>query len=117
MALSHLQHTSTVDEFIIAFTKLSCRAPDWSDDQLLPIFCSGLNTEIRHDIIALDPRTLAEAQRLARWYEAKLADIRQFRFQRSLTSHYTSHNHLTNNSPTSTPLLQAPPHLPFTSNR
>lgn len=116
-ALSHLQHTSTVDDFITAFTKLSCRAPDWSDDQLLPIFCGGLKTEIRHDVMALEPRSLAEAQRLARRYEAKLADIRQSHFQRPSPSHYTPRNHFPNNSPTSTPSLQGPPPLPFTSTR
>lgn len=44
--LSHLQHTTTVDDYISEFTKLSCHAPEWSDDQLLPIFCGGLKTEI-----------------------------------------------------------------------
>lgn len=55
-SLSYLQHTAgSVDEYISAFTKLSCRAPDWSDDQLLPIFCGGLRSDIRHDVLALDP--------------------------------------------------------------
>lgn len=66
----------------MAFTKLSCRAPDWFDDQLLPIFCGGLKTDIRHDIIAMEPPSLTAAQRLTRHYEAKLADIRFFRLTR-----------------------------------
>ena len=41
-ALSHLEQTNTVDEFIVAFTKLSSRAYGWSEVQLLPIFLGGL---------------------------------------------------------------------------
>lgn len=80
--LSHLQHISTVDDYISAFTKLSCRAPEWSDDQLLPIFCGGLKPEIRHDVMALEPPTLASAQRLARRYEAKQSELRLARSQK-----------------------------------
>lgn len=68
-----------MDDYISAFTKLSCRASDWSDDQLLPIFCGGLKSEIRHDVLALNPLSLAEAQHLARRFEAKLNDIRATR--------------------------------------
>lgn len=84
-SLSHLQHTTTVDEYISVFTKLSCRAPDWSDEQLLPIFCGGLKSDIRHDVLALEPTSLASAQRLARRYEAKLSDIRAARTNRPST--------------------------------
>ncbi|KAK9913982.1 hypothetical protein M0R45_037781 [Rubus argutus] len=81
-SLSHLQQTSTVDEFITSFTKLSCRAPDWIDEQLLPIFCGGLKTDIRFDVLAMEPDSLAAAQRLARRYESKLNAIRAARAQR-----------------------------------
>ncbi|KAL6182365.1 hypothetical protein ACLB2K_043788 [Fragaria x ananassa] len=39
-ALSHLQQTSSVDDFILSFTKLSCRAPNWLDCELLHMFIS-----------------------------------------------------------------------------
>ncbi|XP_062018790.1 uncharacterized protein LOC133735391 [Rosa rugosa] len=74
--LSHLQHTGSVEDFISDFTKLSCRTPEWNDNELLPIFCGGLKSEIRHDVMALDPKSLTQAQRLARCFEAKLSDIR-----------------------------------------
>jgi hypothetical protein len=48
--LSHLQQTSMVDEFIASFTKLPCRALDWTDEQLLPIFCGGFKIDIRFDV-------------------------------------------------------------------
>lgn len=89
-SLSHLQHVNSVEEYISAFTKLSCRAPDWSDDQLLPIFCGGLKSEIRHDVMALEPESLAQAQRLARRYEAKLADIRANRTSRTNSWSYST---------------------------
>lgn len=51
--ISHLQQTTLVEEYITTFTKLSYRAPEWSDEQLLPIFCGGLKPEIRHEVLAL----------------------------------------------------------------
>lgn len=75
-ALSHLQHSSSVDDYISAFTKLSCRAPDWSEQQLLPVFFGGLKPEIRYDFMAIEPTSLATAQRLAtRRFESKLNDL------------------------------------------
>lgn len=44
--LSHLQQSSSLDDYIQTFTKLSCRTPDWSDAQLLPVFCGGLKPDI-----------------------------------------------------------------------
>ncbi|PRQ39556.1 putative succinate dehydrogenase (quinone) [Rosa chinensis] len=75
IALSHLQQTSTVELFITAFTKLSCRAPDWNDDHLLPMFLGGLKPAIRNDVKTFNPLTLTEAQRLARCCEAKLSEF------------------------------------------
>ncbi|XP_061999331.1 uncharacterized protein LOC133716671 [Rosa rugosa] len=77
--LSHLQHTASVDDFVNAFKKLACRAPEWGDADLLPIFVGGLRHEIRHDVQALEPQTLNAAQRLARRFEAKLSDARAAR--------------------------------------
>ncbi|KAL6222299.1 hypothetical protein ACLB2K_005691 [Fragaria x ananassa] len=57
--LSHLQQQGTVDEFFTEFTKLSCRAPDWSDADLWPMFCGGLKNELRHDVLAMGPRSLS----------------------------------------------------------
>lgn len=47
--LSHLQHTTSVEDYITSFTKLSCRAPEWSDDQLLPISVEASNQ--RYDMM------------------------------------------------------------------
>ncbi|KAL6226573.1 hypothetical protein ACLB2K_000535 [Fragaria x ananassa] len=73
--LSHLKQTTFVNDFILAFTKLSSRAYGWTEVQLLPIFLGGLKPEIRHDVLVMEPHTLTTAQRLARLYEAKLVDI------------------------------------------
>ncbi|XP_062005359.1 uncharacterized protein LOC133722489 [Rosa rugosa] len=107
IALSHLQQTSTVELFITAFTKLSCRAPDWNDNQLLPMFLGGLKPALRHDVMAFNPLTVTEAQRLARCYEAKMSDhnsipdLRPSRVFRpnnwSQSSRYSSAPYPTNN--------------------
>ncbi|XP_050374567.1 uncharacterized protein LOC126792123 [Argentina anserina] len=75
-ALSHLKQTSSVDEFISAFPKLSCRAPDWPNSELIHMFIVGLRSELRHDIRALNPHTIEEAQRLARLFEARNLELR-----------------------------------------
>ncbi|PRQ45269.1 putative retrotransposon gag domain, aspartic peptidase domain-containing protein [Rosa chinensis] len=74
VSLSHMQQTSSVDAFINEFTTLAYRAPEWSDANLLSIFLGGLKPAIRHDVVAIEPRSLAYAQRLARRYETKQAD-------------------------------------------
>ncbi|XP_040372783.1 uncharacterized protein LOC121052244 [Rosa chinensis] len=74
VSLSHMQQTSSVDAFINEFTTLAYRAPEWSDANLLSIFIGGLKPAIRHDVVAIEPRSLAYAQRLARRYETKQAD-------------------------------------------
>ncbi|PRQ56666.1 putative retrotransposon gag domain-containing protein [Rosa chinensis] len=79
IALSNLKQSASVNEFILTFTKLAGRTKGWSEAELLPIFLSGLKPEIQHDVIALDPQTLVSAQRLARRFELKLADIRSSR--------------------------------------
>ncbi|KAL6189845.1 hypothetical protein ACLB2K_036246 [Fragaria x ananassa] len=78
-ALSHLQQATSVHDFILAFTKLSSRAYGWTEVQLLLIFLGGLKPEIRHDVLVMEPSTLATAQRLARLYESKLDDIKASR--------------------------------------
>lgn len=114
--LSHLQHTNFVDEYITAFTKLSCRAPEWTDEQLLPIFCGGLKNDIKHDVLAYDPTTLARAQCLARRFVSKLLDLRQARFQRSAPQTNTHRSFPNTHSrfsqptyPSSTPFPSPPP--------
>ncbi|KAL6145651.1 hypothetical protein ACLB2K_056336 [Fragaria x ananassa] len=82
IVLACLEQTTTVDAFIVAFTKLSSRAYGWTKAQLLPNFLGGLKPEICHDVQVMEPRTLAEAQRLARRLEAKLNDSRLHRLSR-----------------------------------
>ncbi|XP_050387228.1 uncharacterized protein LOC126803466 [Argentina anserina] len=81
-ALSQLQQTTNVNDFILQFTKLSCRAYGWTNAQLLPLFIGGLKPEIQYDVGIMQPQTLALAQRLARMYEAKLAAIKASRVSR-----------------------------------
>ncbi|KAH0987500.1 hypothetical protein GBA52_014677 [Prunus armeniaca] len=64
-ALSHIQQTGTLDEYNTEFTKLSCRALDWSDDQLKGVYVGGLTTELRDNVLIHHPANLNVAKRLA----------------------------------------------------
>ncbi|KAM1944779.1 hypothetical protein ACFX15_012975 [Malus domestica] len=55
-----------MDEYITEFTKLSCRVIDWTH-----VFLGGLRDDIRHDVLALEPDSLHQAQKLAKIFETK----------------------------------------------
>ncbi|CAL9014235.1 unnamed protein product [Prunus brigantina] len=57
-SLSHIQQTGSLADYLTLFTKLACRAPEWSDTQLKGVFVSGLREELRFDVQALQPNTL-----------------------------------------------------------
>ncbi|XP_062028068.1 uncharacterized protein LOC133743955 [Rosa rugosa] len=72
-ALARMSQTGSVEEYKEQFTKLSRRAPGFSQQVLLSCFLGGLKSEIRADVKAQKPRTLYEACELARIYEEKEA--------------------------------------------
>ncbi|CAL9012350.1 unnamed protein product, partial [Prunus brigantina] len=57
-SLSHIQQTGSLADYLALFTKLACRAPEWSDTQLKGVFIGGLREEIRFDVQTLQPNTL-----------------------------------------------------------
>lgn len=69
--LTHIQQKGTVDEYIAEFTKLSCRVIDWIENQLKHVFLRGLRDDIRHDVLALEPDSLYQAQKLAKIFDTK----------------------------------------------
>nr|XP_011465313.1 PREDICTED: uncharacterized protein LOC105351720 [Fragaria vesca subsp. vesca] len=108
-ALSHLQQTGSVEEFTSNFTKLSCRAPDWPDHELLPMFIEGLRPELRHDVRALNPPTLEEAQRIARLFEYRNRELRPAAtFRPRPPSYGFPRSSLPTHNPTTTPHIQPP---------
>ncbi|CAL9004077.1 unnamed protein product [Prunus brigantina] len=79
-ALSHIQQTGTLDDYNAEFTKLSCRALDWSDDQLKGVYVGGLTTELRDNVLIHHPANLNAAKRLARAFDNRRKSTRiQFR--------------------------------------
>ncbi|XP_021823725.1 uncharacterized protein LOC110764972 [Prunus avium] len=63
--LSHIQQTGSLDDCNIEFVRLSCRALDWTDDQLKGVYVGGLAPDLRGDVIVQNLATLHEAKRLA----------------------------------------------------
>lgn len=50
-ALSHIQQHGFVDEYNAEFVKLSCRALDWTDDQLMGVYVGDLEPDLRDDVL------------------------------------------------------------------
>lgn len=71
MALSHITQTGSIEGYVGRFIRLSCRTPDWSDEQLLGAFLEGFKEELQDDVVAQCPVSLAHAIELARIYETK----------------------------------------------
>lgn len=46
MALSHIAKSGSVEEYVALFIKLSCRAPNWSDAQLMRVLIGGLKEDL-----------------------------------------------------------------------
>ncbi|RWW44731.1 hypothetical protein BHE74_00049477 [Ensete ventricosum] len=57
--LAKIRQTSTIQEYQTRFQKLSYLAHDWIDRQLLGTFIKGLKPEIKWEVKAWQPRTIA----------------------------------------------------------
>nr|XP_011468582.1 PREDICTED: uncharacterized protein LOC101308702 [Fragaria vesca subsp. vesca] len=75
-ALARMSQTSSVEQYIDQFTKLSRRAPGFSPQALLSFFVGGLEDNIRADVKALKPKTLYEACELAKTFEERELHLR-----------------------------------------
>lgn len=70
-ALASMSQTGSVEHYKEQFTKLSRRAPGFSQELLLSCFVGGLKDEIRVDVKAQKLRTLYDACELAKIYEER----------------------------------------------
>lgn len=70
-ALARMIQTGSVEHYKEQFTRLSRRAPGFSQELLLSCFIGGLKDEIRVDVKAQKPRTLYDACELARVFEER----------------------------------------------
>ncbi|XP_021809329.1 uncharacterized protein LOC110752877 [Prunus avium] len=115
-SLSHIQQIGSLANYLTLFTKLACRAPEWSNTQLKGVFVGGLREELRFDVQALQPNTLSEAKHLSQLFNTKLqarrTSARPFYPRTSPTPQPHSHN-----SPSPLPPLPSPQPLPPFSRR
>ncbi|KAJ1376277.1 Retrotransposon gag domain, partial [Sesbania bispinosa] len=111
--LFKLYQSGTVSEYYLKFMALANRSEGLSDAAVLNCFLSGLNRDVRRDVVAQCPTTLLRAVSLAKLYEEKYIPVVN---QRS-----TNYNHRysplsstsTNlNSAKTTPKQALPPLLP-----
>ncbi|CAL5189606.1 unnamed protein product [Lathyrus oleraceus] len=80
--LFKLTQSTTVAAYLTEFEAIANRLEGLSAADLLSCFVSGLKTEIRREILALQPTTIAQAAGLARLQEDKLHDIARASRQR-----------------------------------
>ena len=76
-SLSKLTQTTTVSEFQTAFEDLMNKVTGISEQLLISFFITGLQPNIRREMMLTRPATLMEAFALARAYEARSEDASQ----------------------------------------
>lgn len=76
----------SVEDYVGRFIRLSCRTPDWSDEQLLRAFLGGFKEDLQDDVVAQRPASLTRAIEVAQIYKTKQGRLSHFRpvFPRSL---------------------------------
>ena len=73
--LFKLQQTSSVSDYYLKFMSLANRSLGLSNEALLNCFISGLNPDIRRDVVAMWPPTLLRAVALAKLFEEKYGPV------------------------------------------
>jgi len=73
--LFKLQQTTTVSEYYLKFMTLANRSSGLQDDALLNCFLSGLQVEIRCDVVSQSPLSLLRAVALAKLYEERYITV------------------------------------------
>ncbi|KAM5554117.1 hypothetical protein ABKV19_026048 [Rosa sericea] len=104
--LARMSQTSTVEQYMDQFTRLSRRAPGFSPQVLLSCFIGGLKDSIKADVKAQKPRSLYEACELAKIYEQRELSLKQ---QSRLNYPNRIAQHRPNNAPFRAPqVVQVP---------
>ncbi|CAH9097771.1 unnamed protein product [Cuscuta europaea] len=70
-----LQQTGSVSDYYLHFTSLANRSLGLSDEAFLNCFISGLNKDLRRDVVAMCLPTLIRAVALAKLYEDKYSPV------------------------------------------
>ncbi|PNY16671.1 retrotransposon-related protein, partial [Trifolium pratense] len=112
--LFKLNQSGTVAEYYLKFTTLANRVYGLSSDALIDCFISGLNNDIRRDVMIHTPPSLVKAFSLAKVYEEKYtSNTNQKKFN---TTNYATNKPF--NKPEiltrdSAPILNTPPTRPM----
>ncbi|KAJ1415172.1 Chromo-like domain superfamily [Sesbania bispinosa] len=117
--LFKLQQTGSVSDYYLKFMALANRSGGLSEEAVLNCFISGLNVDIKRDVVAMTPVNLLRAVALAKLYEEKYTIIPKTspsypnRFTSS-PSYSTPYNSVTRTTPKSLPAPKSttPPLLP-----
>lgn len=84
-----LSQRGSVNDYLTDFERLANRIVGLQPQLLLSCFISGLSSEIRREVITLQPLSLPQAAALAKLQEDKLTDRRRSYRPSPTTSHYT----------------------------
>jgi hypothetical protein len=71
--LFKLTQTGTIAEYYLQFTSLANRVYGLSNDALIDCFVSGLNSDIRCEVLIHTPTSIVKAISIAKIYEEKYA--------------------------------------------
>jgi hypothetical protein len=95
-----LNQTGTVAEYYLQFTSLANRVYGLSNDALIDCFVSGLNADIRREVLIHTPTSLVKAFSLAKVYEEKYAS--STKPQKTTTNSYLTNKPFANKIENST---------------
>ncbi|KAJ1377098.1 Retrotransposon gag domain [Sesbania bispinosa] len=117
--LFKLQQNGSVSDYYLKFIALANRSGGLIEEAVLNCFISGLNVDIKRDVVAMTPVNLLRAVALAKLYEEKYTSIPKpslsypNRFTTS-SSYSNPYNSLPRNTPKTVPAPKstAPPLLP-----
>ncbi|GAU37387.1 hypothetical protein TSUD_22610 [Trifolium subterraneum] len=113
--LFKLTQTGTVAEYYLKFTSLANRVYGISNDALIDCFVSGLDPEIRRDVLIHTPISIVKVVSLAKVYEEKYASNQKL--QKNNTTNYSTNKPLYNKSENTTrnaaPILNTSPTRPM----
>ncbi|XP_014517232.1 uncharacterized protein LOC106774700 [Vigna radiata var. radiata] len=88
--LFKLQQTGSISDYYLQFMSLANRSVGLIDEALLNCFLSGLNVNIKRDVMALSPISLLRAVALAKLYEDKYCPAPKPSFTKLVVSSYAT---------------------------
>lgn len=105
--LFKLQQSGSVSDYYLKFMSLANRSEGLTEEAILNCFISGLNVDIKRDVVAMSPLNLLRAVALAKLYEEKYCPT-----LKSTTTYSTRYN---NSSFIGTSINQPPKNTPKTT--